>query len=89
MLWGVALLEALVVDEVALLLHVVGHKDVGHEDGLATRLVLLLLQLLLSALGHFLLGFCVKAALLVQVVAFALSEERLLLYVQTLLHFIF
>lgn len=70
MIGRVAILKALVVHEIALLLHVVRDKYVWHKNCFATSLILLFLQLFLSTLRHFLLGLCIESSLFVQVVAF-------------------
>ena len=77
--WLLAGLEALVLDVVPLLLHVVGDVDLGHENFLAACDLKLVVQLLLSNLSHFLIGSVVELPLLDEIVALALLQQRFLL----------
>ena len=77
--WLLAGLEALVLDVVPLLLHVVGDVDLGHENFLAACDLKLVVQLLLSNLSHLLIGSVVELPLLDEIVALALLQQRFLL----------
>ena len=81
--WLLARLEALVLDIVPLLLHVVGNEDFGHENFLTTSNLELVIKFLLTHLSHFLARSVVQLLLLDQIVALSLLQERLLLDAET------
>ena len=72
-------LESLILDEVPLLLVVVGDEHLRHEDFDPTCLGKFLVKFLLPSLGHLLLGSNIKSLLFLEVVAFAFLEQSFLL----------
>jgi len=72
---------SLVLDVVALLFVVVGDEDFGHEDSLVdASAFILLVDFLLAALRHLLLGPSVHFPLLVEVVSLSLPQKSFLLH---------
>lgn len=68
-----------VVDKVSLLLHLAGCKNLRHQNFNTTSHLKSFIFFLLATLIHFLFGFSIQPAFLINIITLALSQEGFLL----------